>query len=191
MAGPGGAGPAPGPRARCPETTSAMKAAYRRAMDALYLVCVVIAGAGIAVQSVIIAWGVFTRYVLGWGSFWPEPIAIFLAIQVAFYGGAACYRANAHIALEMLARRLPRAVERAAGVLVLLLMAAVSLFMVWYGWSLVQKTFFQVYPEFQYIRVGAVYTAIPAGGLITLLFVIEKALGIAPPAAPVEPEEAA
>ena len=31
-------------------------------------------------------------------------------------------------------------------------------------------------PEFQYVRVGVVYSAIPIAGLITLLFVIEKAL---------------
>lgn len=60
-------------------------------------------------------------------------------------------------------------------------MAAISLFMIWYGVSLAQKTFFQSYPGFQYIRVGAVFSTIPAGGLITLLFVIEKALGVAPP----------
>ena len=157
-----------------------MRTAYRRAMDALYLLCVGIAGTGIAVMAVIIAWGVFTRYVLGIGSFWPEPISIFLAIQVTFYGAAACYRANAHIALDMVARRLPAAPRRLADGLVLLLMAVISLFMIVYGVSLVRTTFFQAYPEFQYIKVGSVYTAIPAGGLITLLFVIEKALGIAP-----------
>ena len=167
-----------------------MKVAYRRAMDALYWLCIGIAAIGIAVQSVIIAWGVFTRYVLGMGSFWPEPIAIFLAIQVTFYGAAAVYRANAHIALDMVVRRSPAGTRRVLEWLVLALMAAVSLFMIWWGGSLVHKTFFQSYPEFQYIKVGAVYTAIPGGGLITLLFVIEKALGIAPAPQPIHGEEA-
>jgi TRAP-type C4-dicarboxylate transport system permease small subunit len=167
-----------------------MKLAYRRAMDALYLVCATIAGLGIAMMSVIIAWGVFTRYVLGQGSFWPEPISIFIIIQVTFYGAAACYRANAHIGIDMATRRLPTTAARMANGLVLLLMATISLFMIVYGVSLVQTTFFQVYPEFQYIRVGVVYTAIPAGGLITLLFVIEKALGLAPAPEAIHGEEA-
>jgi TRAP-type C4-dicarboxylate transport system permease small subunit len=167
-----------------------MRQAYRRAMDALYWLCIGIAGIGIAVQSLIIAWGVFTRYVLGIGSFWPEPISIFLAIQVTFYGAAACYRAGAHIALTTLSERLPAVPRRALDWFGLLVMAAISVFMIWKGISLVQKTFFQSYPEFQYIRVGSVYTAIPMGGLITLLFVIEKALGVAPPPDPVEPGEA-
>jgi TRAP-type C4-dicarboxylate transport system permease small subunit len=164
-----------------------MRNVYRRAMDGLYWLCIGIAGIGIAVQSLIIAWGVFTRYVLGMGSFWPEPIAIFLAIQVTFYGAAACYRAGAHIALDMVVRKSPAIVRRLADPLVLLLMAAVSLFMIVRGWSLVYTTMFQYYPEFQYIRVGAVYTAIPMGGLITLLFVIEKALGWAPDAGELAP----
>jgi TRAP-type C4-dicarboxylate transport system permease small subunit len=46
--------------------------------------------------------------------------------------------------------------------------------MITYGASLVKTTYFQAYPEFQYIRVGVAYSAIPIGGLITLLFVIEK-----------------
>lgn len=166
-----------------------MKQAYRRAMDALYWLCIGIAGIGIAVQSLIIAWGVFTRYVLGIGSFWPEPISIFLAIQVTFYGAAACYRAGAHIALTTLGERLPAVPRRVLDWFGLLVMAGISVFMIWKGISLVQKTFFQSYPEFQYIRVGSVYTAIPMGGLITLLFVIEKALGVAPPSDPVGPEE--
>jgi TRAP-type C4-dicarboxylate transport system permease small subunit len=46
--------------------------------------------------------------------------------------------------------------------------------MIGYGASLVRTTFFQSYPEFQYIRVGVAYSAIPIAGTITLLFVIEK-----------------
>lgn len=71
---------------------------------------------------------------------------------------------------------LPPARARMLRHLIDLLMAGVSIFTMVYGWKLVDATFFQFYPEFQYVRVGAVYTAIPIGGLITLLFVIEKSL---------------
>ncbi len=46
--------------------------------------------------------------------------------------------------------------------------------MMYYGADLVQTTWFQAYPEFTYIRVGAVYSAIPGGGFILLLFIIES-----------------
>jgi len=151
---------------------------YVKLMDVLYFMCVFIASTALAIMSVIITWGVFTRYVLGSGSFWPEPISIFLAIQLTFYGAAACYRAGTHIRLRMFTDRLPPALHHWQNKLVHLLMAGICLFMVIWGSSLVQTTFFQSYPEFQYIRVGVAYSAIPIGGLITFLFVIEKAFNI-------------
>ena len=147
---------------------------YMRVMDVLYFICVFIAGTALCIMSVIISWGVFTRYVLGSGSFWPEPISIFLAIQLTFYGAAACYRADTHISLRMFVSLLPDRLQRWEGWLVDLLMASICLFMVVYGASLVKTTYFQAYPEFQYIRVGVAYSAIPIAGMITLLFVVEK-----------------
>lgn len=148
---------------------------YVKLMNVLYFICVFIAGTAMVIMSVIIAWGVFTRYVLGSGSFWPEPISIFLAIQLTFYGAAACYRAGTHIRLKMFVDRLPPFLKPWQRNFEDLLMAAICLFMVTYGASLVKTTYFQAYPEFQYIRVGVAYSAIPIAGLITLLFVIEKA----------------
>ena len=147
---------------------------YIKLMDVLYFICVFIAGGALVIMSVIIAWGVFTRYVLGSGSFWPEPISIFLAIQLTFYGAAACYRAGTHISLKMFVKLLPPLLKRWQRHFVDLLMAAICLFMMTFGASLVKTTYFQAYPEFQYIRVGVAYSAIPIGGLITLLFVVEK-----------------
>ena len=147
---------------------------YIKLMDALYFICVFIAGGALVIMSTIIAWGVFTRYVLGSGSFWPEPISIFLAIQLTFYGAAACYRAGTHISLKMFVDLLPPHLKQWQNHFVDLLMAAICVFMVTYGASLVKTTYFQAYPEFQYIRVGVAYSAIPIAGLITLLFVIEK-----------------
>ena len=155
-----------------------MTNAYVKLMDVLYFICVFIASTALAIMSVIISWGVFTRYVLGSGSFWPEPISIFLAIQLTFYGAAACYRAGTHIRLRMLTDRLPPALNQWQNKLVHLLMAGICLFMVIWGGSLVKTTYFQSYPEFQYIRVGVAYSAIPIGGLITFLFVIEKAFNL-------------
>ncbi len=48
--------------------------------------------------------------------------------------------------------------------------------MVYYVFSLAQTTWFQSYPEFDEIKVGVVYSAIPGGGAVMLLFVIERVL---------------
>src|SRR5207237_1359369 len=50
----------------------------RRLMDALYGFCVVVAGGALVLISVVIPWGVFTRYVLNSAASWPEPMAILL-----------------------------------------------------------------------------------------------------------------
>ena len=159
-----------------------MRAMYTALMDRLYRLCVMICVLSIIIMTVLIAVGVFSRYVLGIGAFYAEPISIFLAIQLSFYGAAVCYRANAHLSLNVFVNQLPAVGRLAMNYLVHVLMAGFAVFMVYYGGKLVETTFFQTYPEFQYIRVGLVYTAIPIAGLVTLLFVLEKM--ISPQAAP-------
>jgi TRAP-type C4-dicarboxylate transport system permease small subunit len=53
-------------------------------------------------------------------------------------------------------------------------MAAIACLMVYYGYSLAETTWFQSYPEFDEIKVGVVYSAIPGGGAVLFLFVIER-----------------
>lgn len=153
-----------------------MRDRYVAAMDKLYLACVFICCASVVVMTVLIAVGVFSRYVLHVGAFYSEPISIFLAIQLTFYGAAVCYRANTHLRLEIVENAVPPAFGRVLRAIIDLLMGAFAVFMIVYGANLVDTTFFQSYPEFEYVRVGAVYTAIPIGGLVTLLFVVEKTL---------------
>ena len=63
-----------------------MKNSVLKFCDALYLACIWVAGISIFVMSLIIPWGIFTRYVLGTGSQWPEPIAILLMVIFTFFG---------------------------------------------------------------------------------------------------------
>lgn len=152
-----------------------MRAAYVRVMDLLYLLCMVLAAGSIVAMALIIAWSVYTRYVLVEGSFWAEPVAITLAVQMTFYGAAACYRARAHISIDTFARMLPAGLpRRAADLVVDILVLVLGLAMVWYGWGLMTTTWNQVYPEFQFLRVGGVYSAVPFSGIVLTLFVLER-----------------
>ena len=74
-----------------------MAETFHRFCDHVYLACMWLSGLAIALMSVIIPWGIFTRYVLGTGSQWPEPIAIPLMVMFTFLGSAVVYRARAHI----------------------------------------------------------------------------------------------
>ena len=59
---------------------NAIAASFRKAMDALYFVCVLIAGTALVLISAVIPWAVYTRYVLNSAASWPEPAAVLLTI---------------------------------------------------------------------------------------------------------------
>jgi TRAP-type C4-dicarboxylate transport system permease small subunit len=151
-----------------------MRSLYALWMAKLYWICIWLAGVSLIVMSIIIPWGVYTRYVLGSGSAWPEPLAILLMIVFTFAGGAACYRANAHIAVELFVAMMPPSAQRIVLGLVDLLMALLALFMVFWGFELVATTWYQVIGEFPWLSVGITYAPLPIGSLITLLFIIER-----------------
>jgi TRAP-type C4-dicarboxylate transport system permease small subunit len=153
-----------------------MKTLYVTAMDWLYLICIWTAGTAIFLMSLIIPWGVFTRYVLGTGSQWPEPIAILLMMVFTFIGAAATYRSGGDIAIVMLTERLPSTPRRTLEIVVSVIMVLMCMFVVWFGISLCMKTMGQSISELSWLPVGITYLAIPIGAALTLLFVIEKVL---------------
>jgi TRAP-type C4-dicarboxylate transport system permease small subunit len=143
-------------------------------LDALYLASIWLAGAAIALMSLIVPWGVFTRYVLGTGSQWPEPIAILLMLVFTFIGAAAAYRAGAHIAVTMLTERLSPPAQRALAFVVDLLMLLVCAFVAWYGTRLCIETMGQTISELPWLPVGITYSPLPIGAAFTLVFVLER-----------------
>jgi TRAP-type C4-dicarboxylate transport system permease small subunit len=149
-------------------------AAYSRLMDVVHRICMLIAGTCVIVITLIIPWGVFTRYVLGIGSSWPEPLAVLLMIWFSFTAAAVCYRENLHIGVGVLPAMLSGWRRTLLGWIVELLMAATNLFMLWYGVRLVSATWHQVIAEFPVVSVGVSYLPVPTGGAVILLFVIER-----------------
>lgn len=158
-----------------------MAAQFREAMDALYLVCVWIAGLALVLISAVIPWAVFTRYVLNSSASWPERTAVLLTIVLTFIGTAACYRAQLHMNVSFFAAMLPPRWRRWVDLLVELLVGAMALFMVVYGAKLVEATWLNSIDEFPELSVGVTYLPIPLGGAALLLFVIERVLIGSPP----------
>lgn len=151
-----------------------MKENYIRLMDVLHRFCMVIAGACLVTITLIIPWGVFTRYVLNSASSWPEPMAVLLMIWFSFLSAAICYREHLHIGVAIVPMLLSGPARTAVGWLIELFMIGISVFMLWYGTKLVQTTWHQSIADFPGFSVGASYLPIPIGGLITALFVIER-----------------
>jgi TRAP-type C4-dicarboxylate transport system permease small subunit len=156
--------------------------ALRRSMDALYRLCVFVAGTALVLISAVIPWSVYTRYVLNHAASWPEPMAILLTIVLTFIGAASCYRVEAHMRVAVLVRLLPQPWRRAAELAAEALTGLLGLFMVIWGVGLVETTWHQSIAEFPELSVGVTYLPIPIGGAITVLFVAERLLIGPPPA---------
>jgi TRAP-type C4-dicarboxylate transport system permease small subunit len=157
-----------------------MSQLYRKAMDALYRLCVVIAGTALVLISAVIPWAVWTRYVINRAASWPEPTAVLLTIVLTFFGAAACYRLGLHMNVTLAVDLLPKRLRRFSDILVELLMGLMAVFMAVKGAALCEATWSNTISDFPSLSVGVVYLPIPIGGAILLLFVIEH-LTIGPP----------
>jgi TRAP-type C4-dicarboxylate transport system permease small subunit len=151
-------------------------------MEWLYLLCIGLAGVVMLIMTIIIPYGVFMRYAVNSPASWPEPAGILLMVLFSFIGGAAAYRAKAHIAVSTLLNMLNEGnrvrMERTADVG----MAIIALFMIKWGVLLVQTVWHNTIAEFPELSVGVTYLPIPAAGVILLLFVIERLWLGEPPA---------
>src|SRR5215831_9665048 len=156
-----------------------MMPTYHKAMDALYLACVLVAGSALVLISAVIPWAVYTRYVLNQAASWPEPMAVLLTIVLTFFGAAACYRRRLHMNVSFFVAMLPPRLRRIADLIAELLVALFALFMVVWGAKLVEATWHNTIADFPALSVGVTYLPIPLGGAILLLFVVEHVIGAA------------
>src|SRR5215470_12618066 len=134
-----------------------MAGLYRRAMDYLYLLCVIVGVTALVLISAVIPWAVFTRYVLNSAASWPEPLAILLTIVLTFIGAAAAYRLNLHMSVSYFADQLPPRWRRMLDLLVQLLMGTIAFFMIVWGAELVQVTWQNSIADFPSLSVGVTY----------------------------------
>jgi TRAP-type C4-dicarboxylate transport system permease small subunit len=151
-----------------------MRGIYRRAMQRLYLACIVLSGLAMVAITLMIPSGVFMRYVMNDPLQWPEPASVIMMVFFSFVGGAAVYRANAQIAVEALMRAVGPRSRRAMQWGVHACMLLIAVFMLGYGLHLCQVTWGNTIAEFPWLSTGVVYMPIPIGGLLTLFFIVEK-----------------
>jgi len=126
--------------------------------------------------TLIVPYGVFTRYVLNSAASWPEPLAVLLMIVLSFLSAVVGYREHLHIGVGILPALLAEPWKSVLGWLLEICMLATNLFMVVWGIKLVDVTWHQSIAEFPLVTAGMTYLPIPVGGALTVLFVIERLL---------------
>lgn len=151
-----------------------MKTIFFGLAEILHRICYAIAGICIVGITLVIPWGVFTRYVLNSASSWPEPLGVMMMIWFTFVAAALCYRENLHIAVNLVPDLLPPGGALALAWIREVLVGAAAVFLLYYGISLATTTWHQVVAEFPTVSVGVSYLPIPIGGGIMAVFVIER-----------------
>ena len=143
-------------------------------MQRLYVACIALSGLALLAITLMIPTGVFMRYVMHDPLRWPEPASVVMMVFFSFVGSAAAYRANAQIAVEALMRAVAPPVRLAMQWGVHACMLLIAVFMVGYGVHLCVVTWGNTIAEFPWLSTGVVYMPIPIGGVLTLLFIVEK-----------------
>jgi TRAP-type C4-dicarboxylate transport system permease small subunit len=116
-------------------------------------------------------------------------MAVLLTIVLTFIGAAAAYRFNLHMNVSFFADKLPARFRILLDLIVQLLMALIAAFMIVWGARLVEVTWHNTIADFPFLSVGVTYLPIPIGGVLLLLFIIERIfLGLPPEALPQEAE---
>ncbi len=153
----------------------AFAAAYSRFAAHLSFACLVAAGIGLVAMTAIVSWTVFGRYVLNATPTWGEPASLFLMLWFILLGGAVGVRELDHMGFDVMLFYM-RGKWRAA--LVVVNEVLVTLFgcaMVIYGTQLAAKVWSDRLPMIG-ISKGWDYVPIVAGGVLVIIFSLEKLL---------------
>jgi len=134
-------------------------------------------GGLLAGMSVVIAWQVFQRKVVGVTHAWTEEGARYAMIWLGLVGAALGLRRGSHIAVEYFAGKMSRnrLVGRAIAAAVWVAEVAFALFLVVCGWRLATALMGESSPGTG-LPVGVVDLALPVGGGLMILFLAEQAV---------------
>jgi TRAP-type C4-dicarboxylate transport system permease small subunit len=131
-----------------------------------------IAAVGMIVMTAMVAWQVFSRYVLNASPSWTEAASILVMSWFIFLGAAVGVRENFHMGFDVLIHFMPGAGPwmRAVSDLAVLIF---GLGMVVYGGQLMLQTWTATIPVLR-LPGGFTYMPLVAGGVLISLFAAER-----------------
>lgn len=133
------------------------------------------AGTGLVLMTVMVAWGVFGRYVLNDTPIWVEAGSLFLMSWFILLGAAVGVRESDHLGFEVGLAMSPPPVRSALILIGEGLVCAFGLAMLVYGTQLAAGTWSDRMPIIGISR-GWDYIPIAVGGALIALFALEKML---------------
>ncbi|MEI7900698.1 MAG: TRAP transporter small permease [bacterium] len=132
----------------------------------------------VAVLTLTVLWGVFTRFCLGRQAEYTDELARVLLVWVSMVGAALAFGEKAHLGVDFFVNKLHPDARKTLGILVqvVTIVLAVVVF-VSGGWGLAMGQMGQQLPTLPLTR-GMVYLALPLGGVFMILFALENLISI-------------
>lgn len=132
-----------------------------------------LAAAGMILMTALVAWQVFSRYVLDASPSWTEPLSVLVMSWFIFLGAAVGVRENFHMGFDVLIHFLPSGagawMRGTSDVAVLVF----GLGMVVYGGQLMVQTWTAIIPVL-HLPGGFAYMPLVTGGVLIVLFALER-----------------
>jgi TRAP-type transport system small permease protein len=126
----------------------------------------------LAVITVDLLLGVYSRYILGRTFVWYDEIARASFMWLVFLGAAVAVRRGAHFGLHVFVESLPPAYRRAALLVTPVTIIVLSLALVILGWEFMRHGATQT-TAVMAMPVSWIYAAIPVGGALMVLYALD------------------
>lgn len=149
----------------------------------------------VATITVIVALGVFFRFVLNNSLPWTEEVAKFVMVWLAFIGAPVVLKEGGHIAIDVVPTRLPSPLGPIVMMLIQVVVMVVLGVLVFQGWALAWNALPQVAATVD-ISLFYIFLAVPIGSALMLavsfeLLLRQLAAMVSPDAPPIEPASGA
>ena len=131
-----------------------------------------------AIMTIDVLWGVFTRYAMGNQASWSEELARFLLIWIGILGAAYASGQNMHLAIDLLSDKLnPKKQKRLIALIRIMIIAFAFFVLIVGGFRLLYITQLlgQTSPALQ-IPMAIVYAVLPISGLLVVYYKINDFL---------------
>ena len=125
--------------------------------------------------TVIVALGVFFRFVLNNSLPWTEEVAKFVMVWLAFIGAPVVLKEGGHIAIDFIPSRLPRWLGHALLMVIQVIVMVVLAVLVYQGWALAWNALPQVAATVE-VSLFYIFLAVPIGSALMLTVALELML---------------
>ena len=129
----------------------------------------------IVIVAVVFA-NVVARYFFSSPLHWSDEVAQFLFLWLSYLGALAALMAGRHYSVPNLIDMLPGKARSAAATFSDLVVLAMLIVLVWYGWELMNRLSFQTSLALQ-LPVSYVYLALPLTSALMALVIIARIVG--------------